>query len=200
MWSMATKRGIGSTDLLPYDGHAVLMTGAVPCAAADRWFAVLQAETAWRQESARIMGRTVPIPRLTAWHGEAGYVYSGIRLEPLPWTPPLLALRAIAEGLAGQSFNSVLLNLYRDGRDGVSWHADDEPGLGPDPLIASLSLGAGRRFQLRHRITRERAEVVLTHGSCLLMGGTIQHHWQHQIPKTTRPVGPRINLTFRQMR
>jgi alkylated DNA repair dioxygenase AlkB len=187
-------------ELLPYDGHAALVEAAIPPATADHAFGVLQAQTDWRQEIARIMGRTVPIPRLTAWHGEAGYVYSGIRLEPRPWTPILLELKAIAEGLAGQPFNSVLLNLYRDGRDSVSWHADDEPGLGPEPVIASLSLGAARRFLLRHRHTRARVAVVLGHGSCLVMSGAIQHHWQHQVPKTARPVGPRINLTFRRMR
>lgn len=106
----------------------------------------------------------------------------------------------VAEGLAGQRFNSVLLNLYRDGRDSVSWHADNEPGLGRNPVIASLSLGATRRFQLKHRRSKERVRVDLTHGSCLVMAGATQHHWLHQIPKTARPVGPRINLTFRTMR
>jgi alkylated DNA repair dioxygenase AlkB len=145
------------------------------------------------------MGRRIPIPRLTAWHGAAGYVYSGIRLTPAPWTPPLLELKALAERLAGQSFNSVLLNLYRDGRDSVSWHADNEPGLGRDPVIASLSLGAVRRFQLKHRRLPERLTLDLPHGSCLIMAGATQHHWLHQLPKTKAPVGPRINLTFRRM-
>lgn len=187
-------------ELLPYDGRATLVGEALPAQLADRSLADLHVGTAWRQEIARVMGRAVPLPRLTAWYGEAGYVYSGIRHEPRPWTPTLLDLKAIAEVLAGQSFNSVLLNLYRDGRDSVSWHADDEPGLGPEPVIASLSLGASRRFLLRHRRTRARVEVVLDHGSCLVMGGAIQRHWQHQVPKTARPVGPRINLTFRRMR
>ena len=142
----------------------------------------------------------MPIPRLTAWHGAAGYVYSGIRLTPAAWTPPLLELKALAERLAGERFNSVLLNLYRDGRDSVSWHADNEPGLGRDPVIASLSLGAVRRFQLKHRRLDERLALDLPHGSCLIMAGATQHHWLHQLPKTTRPVGPRINLTFRHMR
>jgi alkylated DNA repair dioxygenase AlkB len=187
-------------DLLSYDGQATIFAEALPVHLADRSFADLHAATAWRQEIARVMGRAVPLPRLTAWYGEAGYIYSGIRHEPRPWTPILLDLKAIAEALAGQPFNSVLLNLYRDGRDSVSWHADDEPGLGPEPMIASLSLGAARRFLLRHRRTRERVEVVLGHGSCLVMSGAVQHHWQHQVPKTARPVGPRINLTFRRMR
>jgi len=142
----------------------------------------------------------VAIPRLTAWHGEKGYVYSGIRLEPAPWNEPLLELEAIAEELAWAPFNSVLLNLYRDGRDSVSWHADNEPGLGYNPVIASVSLGAQRRFQLRHRRSGARVSLDLPHGSCLIMAGATQHHWLHQLPKTARPVGPRINLTFRHMR
>jgi alkylated DNA repair dioxygenase AlkB len=141
----------------------------------------------------------VPIPRLTAWHGEAGYVYSGIAMQPAAWTPALLEIKRCAEHHAGQGFNSVLLNLYRDGRDSVSWHADNEPGLGRDPVIASLSLGATRRFQLKHRRNGLRVAIDLEHGSCLVMAGATQHHWLHQLPKTARPVGPRVNLTFRRM-
>jgi alkylated DNA repair dioxygenase AlkB len=177
----------------------VLHADALAQAAADRLFALLHAGIDWRQETATLMGRRVAIPRLTAWHGAAGYVYSGIRLTPAPWTPPLLELKALAEHLAGQPFNSVLLNLYRDGRDSVSWHADNEPGLGRDPVIASISLGAVRRFQLKHRREPHRLSLDLPHGTCLLMAGPTQHHWLHQLPKTAREVGPRINLTFRQM-
>jgi alkylated DNA repair dioxygenase AlkB len=186
-------------NLLPRDGAVFLHEGAVDPGAADRLFEQLQRTIDWRQEIATVMGRRVPIPRLTAWHGQAGYVYSGIRMAPAPWTPPLLELKEIAEALAGQPFNSVLLNLYRNGRDSVSWHADNEPGLGSDPVIASISLGAERRFQLKHRRTGERLSVDLPHGSCLLMAGATQHHWLHQLPKTAQSVGPRINLTFRAM-
>jgi alkylated DNA repair dioxygenase AlkB len=186
-------------ELLPCDGSVVLHPAALAPGEADRLFALLQSGTDWRQETATLMGRRVPIPRLTAWHGTAGYVYSGIRLTPAAWNPPLLELKAIAEHLAGQAFNSVLLNLYRDGRDSVSWHADNEPGLGRDPVIASLSLGAPRRFRLKHRRLSERLTLDLPHGSCLVMAGATQHHWLHQLPKTARPVGARINLTFRAM-
>ena len=187
------------TNLLPCDGAVFLYPDALPPAAADRLLEALRDGIAWRQEVATLMGRRVPIPRLTAWHGAAGYVYSGIRMTPAPWTPPLLELKALAEALAGQPFNSVLLNLYRHGRDSVSWHADNEPGLGPNPVIASLSLGAVRRFQLKHRRLPERLALDLPHGSCLIMAGAAQHHWLHQLPKTRAPVGPRINLTFRRM-
>ena len=186
-------------NLLPCDGEALLFERACAPADADRLFEALLRLTPWRQEIATVMGRRVPIPRLTAWHGEAGYVYSGIRMEPASWNEPLLELRAVAERLGGQPFNSVLLNLYRDGRDSVSWHADNEPGLGREPVIASISLGAVRRFQLRHRRRNERLGLDLPHGSCLIMAGATQHHWLHQLPKTARPVGPRINLTFRLM-
>jgi alkylated DNA repair dioxygenase AlkB len=187
-------------NLLPRDGSARLHAGAITAAEGWRLFNQLMATIAWREEIATVMGQRVPIPRLTAWHGAAGYVYSGIRLTPAPWTAPLLELKAVAEACAGQAFNSVLLNLYRDGRDSVSWHADDEPGLGRDPVIASISLGAVRRFQMKHREAGLRVALDLPHGSCLVMAGATQHHWRHQVPKTGRPVGPRINLTFRAMR
>jgi alkylated DNA repair dioxygenase AlkB len=186
-------------NLLPCDGIVRLHEGALAEADARRLFDQLMAVTSWRHEIATVMGRRVPIPRLTAWHGEVGYIYSGIRLTPTPWNAPLLEIKAIAEAWAGQAFNSVLLNLYRHGRDSVSWHADNEPGLGHDPVIASVSLGATRRFQMKHRRRDERLALDLPPGSCLVMAGTTQHHWLHQVPKTSRPVGPRINLTFRAM-
>jgi alkylated DNA repair dioxygenase AlkB len=186
-------------NLLPCDGEAFLFGRACVPAEADRLLEELLRVTAWRQEIGTVMGRRVAIPRLTAWHGEASYVYSGIRMAPAPWNAPLLELKALAEHLVARPFNSVLLNLYRDGRDSVSWHADNEPGLGREPVIASISLGAVRRFQLRHRHRKERLDLDLPHGSCLIMAGATQHHWLHQLPKTARPVGPRINLTFRLM-
>jgi alkylated DNA repair dioxygenase AlkB len=187
-------------NLLPCDGEVWLLERAILAQDADRLFHDLNASIAWRQEMATIMGRRVPIPRLTAWHGEAGYVYSGIAMRPAPWTPPLLELKRCAEAHAARAFNSVLLNLYRDGRDSVSWHADNEAGLGRNPVIASMSLGATRRFQLKHRQSGARVALDLAHGSCLIMAGATQHHWLHQLPKTAQPVGPRINLTFRSMR
>jgi alkylated DNA repair dioxygenase AlkB len=197
--SAAAEARAAPPNLLPCDGAAFLYPDALPPADADRLLEALRDGIAWRQEVATVMGRRLPIPRLTAWHGAAGYVYSGIRLTPAPWTAPLLELKALAEAIARQPFNSVLLNLYRDGRDSVSWHADNEPGLGQNPVIASLSLGAVRRFQLKHRRLPERLTLDLPHGSCLIMAGATQHHWLHQLPKTKAPVGPRINLTFRGM-
>lgn len=184
------------------DGELWLWPGAFDAATADRHFTRLRDGIGWEAEEILIFGERRRVPRLVAWHGdaEATYVYSGTRHDPRPWTPDLEAIRCRVEHLTGHSFNAVLLNLYRDGRDGMGWHADDEPELGPDPVIASVSFGATRRFRLKHR--RNRAGPVtleLGHGSLLLMAGATQRHWLHAVPKTARPVGERINLTFRRI-
>lgn len=169
-------------------------------AGADAAFAELLRATPWRQDRIRIMGREIAQPRLTAWYGEPGatYTYSGLTLAPLPFTSLLLKIRAAVQAVAGDRFDSALLNQYRDGADSVSWHSDNEPELGPDPIIASVSLGATRRFDLRRRDDHGvRASFELEHGSLLLMREGCQTGWRHRIAKTTAPVGPRINLTFR---
>ncbi|MBW4547410.1 MAG: alpha-ketoglutarate-dependent dioxygenase AlkB [Symplocastrum torsivum CPER-KK1] len=166
----------------------------------DRFFTQLTEAIDWRQDWITIYGRSMPQPRLTAWYGDHGksYTYSGITMHPSPWTGTVLDLKAKAEEVSGVVFNSVLLNLYRDGNDSMGWHSDDEPELGPGPVIGSVSLGGTRRFMLRHRAEKGlKHQLKLTSGSFLLMQGTTQHYWQHQIPKTKRPVPPRINLTFR---
>ena len=155
-----------------------------------------------RTENVRIAGRTYPTPRLTSWHGDPGcsYAYSGRVFEPEPWTEGLDALRAALEPACGVRFNSVLASYYRDGADSMGAHSDDEPELGPAPddvRIASISLGARRRFVLKHRKTDEVHEWALGEGSLLLMGGTLQRFYAHRVPKTRRPVGPRLNLAFR---
>lgn len=165
----------------------------------------LTSNIAWKHESIKLFGREVMQPRLTAWHGDAGasYRYSGLQLQPQPWTPALLHLRQQVEAAAGTSFNSVLLNLYRSGQDSMGWHADDEPELGPEPVIASVTLGATRNFRLKplhpHPTAHAPLTLPLTAGSLLLMRGPTQRHWLHALPKTARPVGPRLNLTFRQV-
>ena len=167
----------------------------------DRYFAQLLTETHWQQETAHLFNQSIPLPRLTAWYGDAGksYTYSGIEMQPEPWTELLLDLKAMVETVAKINFNSVLLNLYRNGTDSVGWHSDAEPALGRNPVIASISFGATRRFSLKpkYRKSIQPIHLNLTHGSLLLMQGTTQHHWVHQVPKTTKPVGARINLTFR---
>lgn len=164
----------------------------------DRLFADLLAQTHWRQDMLTVYGKSIALPRLTAWYGDRAYTYSGITMPPQPWTPPLLVIKTKVETVAGTEFNSVLLNLYRHGRDSVTWHSDDEAELGHNPVIASVSLGAIRRFGLRHKQRQAlKTAIDLMPGSLLLMQGATQHHWQHQIPKTAKPVNPRINLTFR---
>jgi alkylated DNA repair dioxygenase AlkB len=168
--------------------------------ASHRLLAELTQTIAWRQDWIRLYGRSLPQPRLTAWYGDPGksYTYSGITMQPAPWIPTLLDLKASVETVSGTQFNSVLLNFYRDGNDSMGWHSDNEPELGENPIIGSLSLGGTRRFMLRHRFEKGlKHELELTSGSFLLMQGTTQHYWQHQVPKTKRPVLPRINLTFR---
>jgi len=188
-----------AADLVPGDGELRLLPEAI--ATPELVLERLLAEIDWRQDTARIMGRAVNLPRLTAWYGDAGYRYSGIDNPPRPWLELLRELKDMAETLAGASFNSVLANLYRHGQDSMGWHSDDERALGQDPVIASLSFGAERRFRLKHkRHPEKRIGLDLPSGSCLVMAGTLQHHWQHALPKTARPVGPRVNLTFRLIR
>ncbi|MGI9501930.1 MAG: alpha-ketoglutarate-dependent dioxygenase AlkB family protein [Geminicoccaceae bacterium] len=184
-------------NLLPQDGKAYLIEQALSSREADRAFSDLLESIDWQQAQAFLFGRTIPLPRLTAWHGDHGYSYSGIRHEPAPFTPLLAKMKASIEAITRTSFNSVLINLYRGGQDSMGWHSDDEPTLGPEPEIASLSLGARRRFHFKHRRQGDRIAIDLDHGSCLIMRGQCQANWQHQLPKTRKKVGPRINLTFR---
>lgn len=160
----------------------------------------LQHELPWEQPTIRIMGKQMRIPRLQVWMGDPGldYVYSRKTFTPVPWHPAILQIKAIIEASTCENFNSVLCNFYRTGQDSVSWHADDEPELGPKPVIASFSLGAPRTFQFRKKgETRMTHQLELGHNSLLVMSEEVQPHWQHQLPKTTRVIGPRINLTFR---
>lgn len=167
--------------------------------AADSLFSALEEGIEWKQESMQMYGKELNFPRLTAWYGDQDkpYTFSGITLKPNAWTSELQEIKSLIEPIAGVSFNSVLLNLYRDGNDSISWHTDAEKELGENPVIASVNFGAERTFQLRHKHTKERIDIELGHGSLLIMEGPLQHFWQHQVPKTKKEKGPRINLTFR---
>lgn len=170
---------------------------------ADTAMAALLEEIPWQTHHLRLFGRTVAAPRLSCWIGDAdaAYAYSGTRFVPHPWTPTVAALRDELAARLGLPFNSVLANLYRDGRDSMGWHNDDEPELGPDPVIASLSLGAERAFRLRPRSRGEEPALSLdlAHGSLLLMAGATQRHYRHALPRRLRVEGERINLTFRRI-
>ncbi len=181
------------------DAEVVLFSAAFPAGVADNYFTHLLDRTPWREDHIKVFGKERPMPRLTAWYGDFTYTYTGITNPPAPWTPELLHIKACADRLAGETFNGTLMNLYRSGRDSVSWHSDDERELGPEPTITSVSFGATRRFQFRRKDDHSRkAAIDLHHGDVLIMSGATQRLWQHQIPKTAREIGPRINLTFRR--
>jgi alkylated DNA repair dioxygenase AlkB len=160
-------------------------------------FDQLLAETSWEQKEIKMHGKLIKIPRLTAWHGTASYTYSGIKNKPLPWTQCLAEIKAAIEDHTWLNFSHCLLNLYRDGQDSISWHSDDEPELGPNPIIASLSLGATRKFQTKEKATGKITNYELKAGDLLIMPPGFQTTHLHQIPKTTKAIGARINLTFR---
>ena len=195
----------------------------LPRAEADALFDALMAQVDWDVHRIRMFGREVDSPRLSCWIGDpgTGYVYSRTRFEPHPWPEALVTIRERVSAVAGVEFNSVLANLYRDGGDRMGWHSDDEPELGPRPVIASVSLGGPRRFVFRRRASSARGParapetspphgsrsapgpgkpaIALAHGSLLLMAGDTQANWQHALPRTAKPVPPRINLTFRRI-
>jgi len=179
-----------------YDARAI-----TPSRAAGL-FVALREQIVWQRHRLKLFGREIDAPRLSSWIGDADaiYTYSRTRFEPLPWTPVLASLRDELRERLGFDFNSVLANRYRDGRDSMGWHSDDERELGPQPVIASLSFGAARRFRLRGRNPAPSMLAIdLEPGSLLLMGGDTQLNYQHDLPKTARLVGERINLTFRRI-
>ncbi|QRR00549.1 alpha-ketoglutarate-dependent dioxygenase AlkB family protein [Dyadobacter sandarakinus] len=160
----------------------------------------LAATVPWMQKRIMMYGKELLTPRLTAWYGDSGksYAFSGSRFDPLPWTPELFALKEKIEARTSLTFNSVLLNYYRDGNDSVAWHGDNEKELGQNPNIASLSLGQARQFEFRSRDDHAaRYALRLESGSLLIMKGDLQHKWEHRIPKSKSDSGRRINLTFR---
>lgn len=176
-------------NLLPYDGMVTYHPGFLPHCDLGKIL--------WHQGEITLFGKRHPIPRLQAWYGDRPYGYSGLTLPAQPFTPALMAIKTTLEDFCGYAFNGVLLNQYRHGQDSMGWHSDDEPELGQNPAIASLSWGASRKFHLRHKRTRETIHLTLESGSLLIMAGETQHHWQHQIPKTKKIIGDRINLTWR---
>ena len=170
---------------------------------ASNYLYKLKNETDWQLEPIKVFGKVYPQPRLTALFGTEGksYSYSNITMFPKPFNMILKEIKTKVEAVSKTTFNTVLLNLYRDGNDSNGWHSDDEKELGQNPSIASVSLGAQRFFQLKHRTkTTHRYKLLLEHGSLLLMKGSTQHHWKHQLPKTKKTILPRINLTFRDIK
>ena len=197
----ATCSGLVEREIPLPDGDCVLIDPFLSQEEADCLYDELMRDVKWHQPEIVIYGRKVKSPRLSAWYGDAGaiYRYSGTVNQPMPWIDSLLTLRRRLELLIGSSFNSVLLNLYRDGNDAMGWHADDEAELGKEPTIASVSLGGRRRFLMKHRRKKmcPTIKLDLDHGSLLVMAGATQRNWKHSISRTRKFVEPRINLTFR---
>lgn len=168
---------------------------------ADSLLHLFQHELDWSEGEIKIFGKMMKIPRLQAWYGDEGanYEYSGVSLPPLTWHDELQTLKARCEEQCGSAFNSVLANLYRHGQDSMGMHSDDEPELGIEPIIASISLGQVRNFDLKHKVSGEKFRLPLEHGSLLIMSGETQKYWRHGIAKTKKQIEPRINFTFRQI-
>lgn len=189
-------------NLLPYDGMVHYNGLLLKKQLADHFFDQLLATTAWERDKIVIFGKKITTKREVAWYGTLPYqyTYSHVTKSALPWTPALLELKTLVEQAAGETFNTCLLNLYHNGEEGMSWHSDDEAMLEKHGTIASVSLGAERKFLFKHKQTKEKVAVLLGHGSLLLMKGVTQTYWLHSLPPGKKIAAPRINLTFRNIR
>lgn len=190
------------SNLLPFEGEVFYFSNFFSKKQSDDYFEKLQIETQWKQEPIVLFGKKIMQPRLTSWYGDKNqiYGYSGIKMTPNLWTPTLLEIKKEVETLSSSSFNSALLNQYRNGQDSMGWHRDNEKELGPEPIIASVSFGETRNFFFRHYKTKDvKICVTLSHGDVLLMRGTTQKYWQHAVFKSSNTLKPRINITFRHI-
>lgn len=185
--------------LLPYDGIVNYYGRILPHAPALAFFNTLLETIHWQPDELHIFGKTIITKRMVAWYGTQPYqyTYSNATKTALPWTTALLELKTLVEQTTGETFNTCLLNCYHNGEEGSSWHSDDEPALKKHGAIASVSLGAERKFLFKHKQTKEKVAILLEHGSLLLMKGTTQTCWLHSLPTTKKITAPRINLTFR---
>ncbi len=184
------------------DAEIEYLSGYFDYSKANELFQRLLHETPWQQDYITVFNKTHPQPRLTAFYNDSSkpYTYSSVVMNPNKWTPLLIYIKQEVEAISREHFNSVLLNLYRDGKDSNGWHADNERELGNNPTIASVSFGSERSFNLQHNtINDAKLKITLEHGSVLLMKGSTQHFWKHQLAKTSKVIGPRINLTFRNI-
>jgi alkylated DNA repair dioxygenase AlkB len=192
----------GIHNILPFDGVTQFFPRFFERADSDSFFSRFKNEIEWKHEPIKLFGKMIMQPRLTALYGDPNrpYGYSGIQMQPLQMTDFLLEIKKKVETQIGAEFSHVLLNYYRDGQDSMGWHRDNESVLGTNPTIASVSFGETREFQIRNYSKKEiKFKISLDHGSLLVMSGSSQHHWEHQIPKTNQPKSPRINLTFRKL-
>jgi len=204
MENSENQPGLFSSETLVLDlpdANVVYVPGFYKLEAADSLFEQVLGNTEWRQDQVTVFGKRHLTPRLSCWMGDAGlsYSYSNTTMISVAWTQALLRVREGLQAFTGDVFNSVLINYYRDGQDSNGWHSDDEPELGIEPVIASISLGAERDFHLRHKLSEQKQCIKLEHGSLLMMRGTTQQYWQHHVPKRAH-ADRRINLTFRMVK
>lgn len=188
-------------NLLPYDGEVQYFGPVLEADQAQLFFEEMMQNIVWKNDEAKIFGRHIITKRKVAWYGDKDYdyTYSNMTRRALPWTSALLELKSLVESTVGVRFNSCLLNLYHNGDEGMAWHSDDEKELAKNSMIASLSLGAERKFMLKHKASGHSCSQILERGSLLVMKGETQTHWLHSIPKTKKVKSPRVNLTFRSM-
>lgn len=188
-----------TTNLLPYDGVVNYFGKVLNQQEAVQYFDLLLHTIEWKNDETVIFGKHFVTRRKVAWYGDSNflYTYSNTTKQALLWTPELLQLKKIVEGISKSSFNSCLLNLYHNGDEGMGWHSDDERSLGKNSIIASFSLGAERKFSFRHKQTKQAVSVVLENASLLIMKDITQSNWQHSLPRSKKIIAPRINLTFR---
>lgn len=198
---MSNREEYFKANLLTEGGEAYYFGRILPAKKADHYYSRFLETIDWQQDEVIIFGKRIVTKRMTGWYGEKEfeYTYSKITRKARLWTPELIQLKELVEKKTGLEFNSCLLNLYHSGEEGMSWHADAEAELGKDPAIASLSLGAERKFVLKNKASKDKVSVELEHGSLLLMSGQTQKHWLHSLPKTKKVTEPRINLTFRKI-
>ncbi len=203
MWNPAyfLKPMPDSDNLLDKDGELYLIPAFLSEIIANSYFNHLKKELPWQQESLYIYGRWIKVPRLMCWHGDPGlhYKYSCVDHKAIAWTDALTEIKYQLEQFCNKPFNNVMANLYRNGNDSMGCHADDEKELGANPFIASLSLGEQRLLRFKHKTRKKKLDLHLNHGDLLVMSGNIQHHWQHELPKTKKAKSARINLTFRKI-
>jgi alkylated DNA repair dioxygenase AlkB len=193
------NKNIQSPSLLPHDGTVHYFGKIFNEKMADQFYKSLEKNIPWKNDEVVLFGKRISTKRLVAWYGDSEfeYSYSKTKKRANLWTPELLRIKQAVEAICGESFNSCLLNLYPSGAEGMGWHTDAEKELEPNGAIASVSLGAERRFLFKHKQSKEKVAILLEHGSLLIMKGTTQQYWWHSLPKTKKILGPRINLTFR---
>lgn len=188
-----------SLNLLPYDGTVNYFGRIFPFQVADGYLNQLLVEPVWKPDQAVVFGKVIETKRKVAWYGdeEFEYKYSGITKRALRWNPTLTELKKVVEDKTREQYNSCLLNLYHNGDEGMAWHSDGEKDLKKNGAIASLTFGAERKFSFKHKVTKERIDILLEHGSLLVMKDITQTHWLHRLPPTKSVTRPRVNLTFR---